>query len=254
MSGKQVAAFEFGANEYIYQQNTSSGSFSAGDGLMQLTGAASTFKSSDLRLTGSVSCFAAGTSIATDRGDLAVEILQTGDRAILHDGRSTRIVWLGHRFVACSHHIHPEQVWPVRVSKDAFGPGLPRRDLFLSPDHAIFVDEVLIPVKYLINGISIVQIRCETVTYYHIALAAHEVLLAEGLPAESYLEHGDRSDFDNGGTAVTLHPNFCSRAWEAFGCAPLIVTGRSLEAVRNRLIERTARPPAASWAEPRFSR
>jgi collagen type I/II/III/V/XI/XXIV/XXVII alpha len=248
MSGKQVAAFEFGADEYIYQQNSFSGTFSAGDGLMKLTSAASVFGNSDLSLTGSVSCFAAGTSIATGRGDLEVETLRAGDRVLLHDGRTTPIVWLGQRFVACARHTNPEQVWPVRVSKDAFGPGLPRRDLFLSPDHAVFVDGVLIPVKYLIDGVSIAQIQCENVTYYHISLAEHDVLLAEGLPAESYLEHGDRSDFDNGGTALTLHPDFCSRAWEAFGCAPLIVTGRTLETVRNRLSERAALPPARSLA------
>jgi len=33
---------------------------------------------------------------------------------------------------------------PIRVARDAFRRGHPSRDLLLSPDHAVFVDGVLI--------------------------------------------------------------------------------------------------------------
>ena len=85
------------------------------------------------------------------------------------------------------------------VASDAFGPGQPRRDLFLSPDHAVYVGAVLVPAKYLINGTSITQVMADEVTYHHVELPRHDVLLAEGLPAESYLDLGDRSNFANGG-------------------------------------------------------
>jgi hypothetical protein len=55
------------------------------------------------------------------------------------------------------------------------------------------------------------------------------------LPAESYLDTGDRSRFANGGQPIMLHPNFSARAWEALGCAPLIVTGPRLIAARRRV-------------------
>ena len=71
-----------------------------------------------------------------------------------------------------------------------FGDGLPRRDLWLSPDHAVFVDDVLIPIKRLINSTSIEQVPMDQITYYHVELEHHDVLLAEGLPAESYLDTG----------------------------------------------------------------
>lgn len=74
-----------------------------------------------------------------------------------------------------------------------------------------------------------------SVTYFHVELARHAVLLAEGLPAESYLDTGDRSDFGNGGGAMTLHPDFASLQREAGACAPLVITGPVLEAVRDRL-------------------
>jgi hypothetical protein len=69
---------------------------------------------------------------------------------------------------------------------------LPRRDLLLSPDHAVYVDGALIPIRYLINGRSIVPTASRTVIYYHLELPRHDVLLAEGLPAESYLDTGNR--------------------------------------------------------------
>jgi hypothetical protein len=125
----------------------------------------------------------------------------------------------------------------VRIA-GAFGGDLPRRHLLLSPDHAVFVDDVLIPVRCLINGTTITQVERKIVEYYHVELPRHDVLLAEGLAAESYLDAGDRGNFANGGTAVRLHADFASRVWEAQGCAPLVVSGAVLAAVRRRLARR----------------
>ena len=126
------------------------------------------------------------------------------------------------------------------VAAGAFGPALPSRDLYLSPDHALFVDGVLIPVKLLVNGSSVRQVAVDEVTYYHVELPAHEVLLAEGLPAESYLDVDDRSSFANGGGTTALHPDFGALRWEADACARLVVTGPELNAARTTLAKRTA--------------
>jgi len=105
-----------------------------------------------------IACFRAGTFIRTARGDVKVEELQVGDEvATKLRGSSAPIVWIGHRTVKCTRHPNPRRVRPVRIAAGAFGPGRPSRDLFLSPDHAIHVDDVLIPAKHLINGTSIVQ-------------------------------------------------------------------------------------------------
>ena len=111
---------------------------------------------------------------------------------------------------------------------------MPRRALFVSPDHALYVDGVLIPARLLVNGTSVVQVKRKTVTYHHVELARHDVLLAEGLPAESYLDTGDRIKFA-GGTVVALHPDFAARTWEMRGCAELVLAGPRLAAVRGRL-------------------
>jgi hypothetical protein len=143
----------------------------------------------------------------------------------------------------------------VRISAGAFGPGRPCRDLWLSPDHAVYVADVLIPMKHLINGEAspsgltrgtIAQVPRDTVTYYHVELPAHGVLLAEGLPAESYLDTGDRTNFANGGGPIALHPDFASRVWEAEGCAPLVVTGPVLDATRRWVNALSAAVPRAA--------
>ncbi len=195
-------------------------------------------------VTGAVACFAAGTRIATLDGDVAVEALRPGDVVRAHFAGTAPVVWVGHRYVDCLRHPEPAQVWPVRVKAHAFGPRMPMRDTILSPDHAVFVDDVLIPVKYLIDGKTIAQERVDSIVYYHVELAEHDVLSAQGLAAESYLEAGDRRAFDNAGPVVAMHPSFGARRWEAMGCAPMVVAGAALERVRKRLVQRRARRAA----------
>lgn len=145
-------------------------------------------------VTLSVPCFCEGVRIATACGMVAVEALRTGDHVpTLLDGRLRPIIWLGHRAVDCREYPDPTQVWPVRVSAGAVAPGCPDRDLYLSPDHAVFADGVLIPVCYLANGTTIVQEPRDSVTYWHVELAEHAVICAEGVAAESYLDTGNRS-------------------------------------------------------------
>jgi hypothetical protein len=185
-----------------------------------------------------IPCFASGTRIATPRGNVAVEHLRPGKLVLTGTGHAVPIKWLGHRTVSCQRHPDPASVWPVRVSAGAFDDRAPIRDLWLSPDHAVYADGILIPIKHLINGSTIVQVSRDEITYWHVELVRHDIILAEALPVESYLETGGRPAFVNGGSVVTLHPDFTSRVWEAEGCAPLVVTGVALATVRARLSAR----------------
>jgi hypothetical protein len=108
----------------------------------------------------------------------------------------------------------------------------------LSPDHAVLVDGALIPVRYLLNGATIVQEPVDSVRYFHVELAAHDVLLAEGLPCESYLDTGNRAAFANGGAAVQMHAEFALDVWRTQACADLVREGAGLAAVRRRLLDR----------------
>jgi hypothetical protein len=209
-----------------------------------------------------VACFAEGTRVLTETGEREVERLQPGMRVVsLLHRKSLPIVWVGHRRLHASAHPRPAEVWPVRVCAGAFAPGVPHRFLWLSPDHAVYVAPssastvdgdgedaapgVLIPVRYLINGATIVQERCGEINYFHVELAAHGVLLAEGLPAESYLDTGNRAAFANGGAAVRMDADCALRVWEREACAKLVVDGPAVVAVRERLL---ARAHALGWS------
>ncbi|MEH3145223.1 MAG: Hint domain-containing protein [Methylobacterium frigidaeris] len=187
-------------------------------------------------------CFAAGTLIRTVRGEVPVEHLAVGDLVVTASGAQRPIRWIGHRRVSCRRHPEPRTVWPVRVLAGALGDGLPRRDLWLSPDHAVCVrvlDEVLIPVRHLINGATIAQVPHDAITYWHVELDSHDILLAEGLPAESFLDTGVRAGFENGAECLTLHPDFAVRGGAEF-CRPLVQEGPLVRAVRSRLAARAA--------------
>lgn len=161
-----------------------------------VTGAPAAAESSGNTDVTLVPCFRAGARILTDAGEVAVEALKAGMRVVSYaDGRGVPITWVGHRRIMCAQHPRPRDVWPVRIAAGAFGEATPHRPLYLSPDHAVFVNGELVPVRYLINGTSIAQIACDHVTYFHVELADHGVLLADGLPAESYLDTGNRALF-----------------------------------------------------------
>jgi len=199
-----------------------------------------------LTITGDVACFAAGTRLLTARGPVAVEHLAIGEEVVTGSGARRPIVWLGHRRIAARRHPRPELVWPIRIRAGAFAPSCPARDLWLSPDHAVSAGGVLIPVKHLVNGTTIVQVEREDITYWHVELDSHDIVLAEGLPCESYLDTGNRHAFANSGSLVQMHPDFRRHpdhdhcTWEAFGYAPLIVTGPELDRVREQLRRRSA--------------
>jgi hypothetical protein len=139
-------------------------------------------------------------------------------------GTQAPIIWLCHRQGDCANHPKPRQVWPIRVAAGAFGPGRPHADLFLSPDHAVCVAEVLIPIRHLINASMVSQVPADQVTYYHFDLPRHDVVLAQGLPAESFLDPKDGSKYANRRGPIRLYQEFTARMREACGCARLIVT------------------------------
>ena len=182
-------------------------------------------------------CFAEGTLLATTRGLVAVEDLVEGDEMITASGAVRPAIWIGSRQVRCERHPNPDLVNPVRVRAGAFGDGVPSRDLRLSPGHAVWVDGVLIPVGLLINGATIVQEPVETIRYFHVELDAHDVVLAEGLTCESYLDDGNRETFGNAPGHITLHGRLDPQDWDQ-ACAPILREGPDLSAVVDRLRER----------------
>jgi Hint domain len=186
-------------------------------------------------------CFAAGSRILTPRGNVAIERLREGDMVLTVSGKHERIQWIGYRHVDCRRHISPKRALPIRIAAHAFGQDRPKRPLLLSPDHSVYVEGVLIPIKFLVNDGTILQIDVDAVSYFHIELDRHEIVLAEGLPVETYLETGGRNAFANTGEVMQLHPDFApdearvAMIWQSFGYAPLIGSDGELERTMRML-------------------
>ena len=193
-------------------------------------------------------CYARGTMIATPDGELPVEKLRPGKQVItLVDGQEVvqTVTWLGHRRISLAAHPRPETAAPIRILRGAFADNMPHRDLVVSPDHAIFVDGKLICARQLVNGTTIRQeLDWTAVDYYHVELNQHAILLAEGLPAESYIDTGNSGFFANSGQPMVLHPDLMDESdyptREAGSCEPFVWDEASVRPVWQLLAERAA--------------
>ena len=200
--------------------------------------------------------------ILTPDGERPVETLCTGKRVItLVDGEEVTqtVRWLGHRRIDLTRHPRPETVAPIRIERDAFADNVPHRDLLVSPDHAIFVDGMLICAKQLVNGTTIRREKgWSSVDYYHVELNEHAILLAEGLPAESYLDTGNRGFFANAGAPLVLHPDLTDETdhptREVGSCAPFVWDEANVRPVWQRLADRagSSRRVTTTDADPRL--
>jgi hypothetical protein len=153
-------------------------------------------------------CFLPGTRIRTAKGDINFEELRIGDEVLTVSGETKPIKFIGCTKVS-RERTEPWKtgVGPVKISRFAIDGKVPDSDLYVSPWHAIYIDNMLIPVKYLVNGVTIVaDARPEelSLTYYHIELDTHEPILAEGLAVESFL-CGSPHAFDNADDYVSLY-------------------------------------------------
>nr|MDA8252975.1 Hint domain-containing protein [Rhodospirillales bacterium] len=145
-------------------------------------------------------CFLAGTHIATPRGEVPVETLRRGDLVTTHDGKQRRLRWVGFGRTAVTPR-NRDRATPVVVRRHALADGVPRRDLYLTRGHSLFFDGVLIPVEELINYRTIAWVEdTRVVEYYHLELDSHDVVIAEGAPAESYRDDGNNTMFHNART------------------------------------------------------
>ena len=198
-----------------------------------------------LDIVGSAACFCAGTRMLTDAGYRRVEDLAPGDLVATVDGACEPIVWIGRRSYSARALAGRRHRQPVRVRRGALADNVPTRDLLVSPLHALLLDEVLIPAWLLINGHSIVQEEhASEVRYFHIELATHAALLADGAAVESFAEDNNRAMFDNAADAP--QESRLQLPTDMISFAPRVIDGAALEIVRRRLSTRVASQPAAA--------
>ncbi|WP_246775821.1 Hint domain-containing protein [Methylobacterium aquaticum] len=251
---REISSLDFNFNTKVSWAATPSVGGAPTPGIVQVTGgvglrtndleriAPADYSFSSLNAhAGPVVCFTTGTLIRTARGEVAVEELRVGDHAVTASGALRPVVWIGHRHIdGAGKALHHDQQ-PIHIRAGAFGAGLPARDLRLSPGHPVLVGADqdgagghLVPVMCLINGTSIAREPAAAVTYWHVELDAHDILLAEGLPAESYLDWGDRPFFTQASDHALHNPDFIVPGLAA-RCRPVAVDGPVVEAERARL-------------------
>ena len=183
-------------------------------------------------------CFAPGTGITTTKGRIAIEDITVGTEIDTKSGRR-HVIWTGKRSVDLTRHPTPHDVMPIRIRAGAFAKGHPSQDLILSPEHAIYTDLIptgaLIPIRHLLNGYSIRQETRASITWHHLELDQHDIVQAENLPVETYLDTGNRHDFEgNGPTAMA--PLFLGSDHAMLPpCAPILRQGPIVELVRQSI-------------------
>ncbi|HEY1931619.1 MAG TPA: Hint domain-containing protein [Acetobacteraceae bacterium] len=175
-------------------------------------------------------CFLRGTLIRTERGDVPVEDLTIGMRVRTMSGTLRPIAWIGSGEVLVTPGKRSAAT-PVVVRKSALSGNVPFADLRITKGHALFIDGVLIPAEFLVNHRTILwDDHRRHVEFYHIELATHDVLIANGAESESYRDDGNRWMFQNE-----------NDTWDHAAkppCAPVLTGGPIVDAVWRRLLER----------------
>ena len=190
-----------------------------------------------------VVCFAEGSRIVTPNGEDAVENLRAGDMVLAMRGGQAEfepLRWVGFMDIAVPRNAAmAAKTAPILIKAGAIAPGMPARDLRVSPDHAMEVDGHLIPAKHLVNGSSIIQETwCRRVRYFHLELEAHGLLLSEGTWSESYLDDGNRHAFNNAaitGLFLDFEAGRSKGQYDAQACLPVLRQGLKLDEIHGRL-------------------
>ncbi len=151
-----------------------------------------------VNLTTTAPCFAAGTLIETPDGPVAVERLQAGDMVLTLDNGPQPVGWVGARRLSPAELDAAPHLRPVRIAAGALAPGLPRRDLVVSPQHRMMLSskiarrmfgsaQVLVAARKLLGheGVAVLEDTPEGVEYFHILFDDHQIVYANGTPTES---------------------------------------------------------------------
>ena len=195
VNGKKFPVLETGSNDYtvLYDNATDHA-----QGLLDFATHASI--TSALDTSDFTACFLEGTSIATPAGDVSVNALSIGDMVVNADGAEVAVKWIGRQTI--STRFGPaERLMPVRFAAGSLGDGLPHADLTVTADHGMLVAGVICHAGALVNGTTITRVPMaemgDSYTVYHIETEAHEIILANGAAAETFIDNVGRKVFDN---------------------------------------------------------
>lgn len=196
-------------------------------------------------------CFAAGTLIETERGMTPVEQIEVGDLVRTLDNGLQSVRWRGARGVPAL-----DKRAPVRFAPGAIGNA---RELLVSPQHKVLVsgwraelffgeDEVLVAATHMINNDTIHRAPRRHVTYHHLMFDRHEILLAEGVPSESFYPGSYiLQDEDLADEIMALFPDMVGVVGDDWTTARVIAKGKEASVLcGDRLRSASALGPVAA--------
>jgi hypothetical protein len=174
---------------------------------------------------GGQNCFLKGTTIRTVGGDGKIEDLAIGDLLPTMFGGLRPVQWIGRYPRKKSDPSKPwvKNALPVRIARSALAPDLPRADLYVTAAHSLLIDGVLVPAEMLINGTTIIRYEAsetDELEYFHIRLESHDVVYAEGVPAETLLNVEESAV-----NFVEYLRRYGTPATEEACCAPVVRIG-----------------------------
>jgi Hint domain len=170
-------------------------------------------------------CFLKGTKILTADGERKIEDLAIGDLLPTMFGGLRPVQWIGRYPRKKSDPSKPwvKNALPVRIARSALAPNVPRADLYVTASHSLLIDGVLVPAEALINGTTITRYEAsetDELEFFHIRLESHDVVYAEGVPAETLL-NVDESAVN----FVEYLRRYGTPTTEEARCAPLVHIG-----------------------------
>jgi hypothetical protein len=120
-----------------------------------------------------------------------------------------------------------------------------RTPIYLTKDHSLFIDGVLVPVVNLLKGTTITLCDArefDELEYFHIKLDSHDVVYAEGAPCETLLSVNE-SDRNFAGYLRRYGPPNAAEV----RCAPLVGYKRT----RGSEFKSRLRSAASPWVDRR---
>ena len=184
-------------------------------------------------------CFLRGSMIETVSSSIPVELITTHESLISFTESVIEVARIGYQrrtpeFAAFQDYL------PVKISAGAVDDHVPIRDLYLSPDHAVLIDGHLIHAKALVNGKTIVQMTEweGDIEYYHIETEKHEIIFAEGLPCETFIDNVSRAQFDNYAEYLAMYPEL--PVIKELPYPRVLFKSQLPSAIRERLLKRAS--------------
>lgn len=143
--------------------------------------------------------FARGTVIATADGPRAVEDLRPGMLLETEESGHQPITWIGSMTLVPGAPVpDPAQLRMTRVATDRFGPAKPGADLMVGPGARLLHRPDILreggmegqsytPFTDFVDGDSVFEVTPPApIECFHLCLAEHSTIRAEGLPVESF--------------------------------------------------------------------